>query len=58
MWNADRMSAVLFFVVLALVSVHALYWIIRLAVRHGVQDASAMKAGRDMPQPAVRHDLG
>ena len=32
------MDALLFFVLLYLLAAFALYWIIRLAVRHGVQD--------------------
>ena len=36
------MEVVLFFVVLALASVWALFWIIRLGVRYGMDDALRM----------------
>lgn len=52
------MEAVLYFAVLALLSVWALFWVIRLAVRYGVNDALQMNRGwiraeskRDSPTP-------
>jgi hypothetical protein len=37
--------AVIFFAVLSLLSVWAAFWVIRLAVRHGVNDALRMNRG-------------
>lgn len=36
------MDATLFFVLVAIVVAHLAYWIIRLAVRHGIQDVQKM----------------
>lgn len=56
--SITNMEAVLYFAVLALLSVWALFWVIRLAVRYGVNDALQMNRGwiraeskRDSPTP-------
>jgi hypothetical protein len=50
-----RVEAVLYFVVLAVLSVWALFWIIRLGVRYGMNDA--LRMNRDWLRQADRSDV-
>jgi len=48
------MDALLFFILLAVVTAAALYWIIRLAVHHGILDADLTR--RDADRDVARAD--